>query len=95
MAKLESMSDNDFEHDYPGPGSGPLAGPGPGLAMEDDPLFDPLGLPDEGQLVIQHQHMMGAPAPGTIIKKTGLIVYCFSHLKCQKTKLFARISDNV
>ena len=62
MAKLESMSDNEFEHDYPGPG--PQAGPGPSFAMEEDPLFDPLGLPDEGQLLIQHQHMMGAPAAG-------------------------------
>jgi hypothetical protein len=50
MAKLESMTDNEFEdQDYP-PGSGrpPPGSGGSHLEMEQDPLFDPLSIVDEG-----------------------------------------------
>ena len=66
MAKLESMTDNEFEDDYPGGSGGlPQGGPNPMVELEQDPLFDPLSLPDDGQSSSHQQHHM-MPAPGTI-----------------------------
>ncbi len=70
MAKLESMTDNEFEDDYPGSGGLPQGGSNPMVELEQDPLFDPLSLPDDGQSSSHQQHHM-MPAPGTtvIVKK--------------------------
>ena len=49
MAKLESMTDNEFEdQDYPSGSGRPPASSGSHLEMEQDPLFDPLSIVDEG-----------------------------------------------
>ena len=53
VAKLESMSDHEFE-DYPAGSGNAIPGHAPHIDMEQDPLFDPLSIPDDG------------PAPGQI-----------------------------